>query len=56
MSACAGFLAVNVVLGALWLIRRQRIMPGGPGCSLLCAEVAKQGLARGRRRPRWTEG
>ncbi len=29
MSACAGFLAVNVVLGALWVIRRQRIVPGG---------------------------
>ncbi|KAL4424011.1 hypothetical protein ABPG75_001312 [Micractinium tetrahymenae] len=31
MSACAGFLAVNVVLGALWVIRRQRIVPGSPG-------------------------
>lgn len=28
MSACAGFLAVNVVLGALWIIRRQHPGPG----------------------------
>ncbi|KAL4423523.1 hypothetical protein ABPG77_006546 [Micractinium sp. CCAP 211/92] len=33
MSACAGFLAVNVVLGALWVIRRQRIVPGGPAAA-----------------------
>lgn len=28
MSACAGFLCVNVVLGALWVVRRQRIAAG----------------------------
>ncbi|PRW61507.1 receptor homology transmembrane domain- and RING domain-containing 1-like isoform X1 [Chlorella sorokiniana] len=28
MSACAGFLAVNVVLGALWVMRRQRVAAG----------------------------
>ena len=28
MSACAGFLAVNVVLGALWVMRRQRMAAG----------------------------
>ncbi|EFN56592.1 hypothetical protein CHLNCDRAFT_51582 [Chlorella variabilis] len=34
MSAAAGFLAVNVVLGALWIIRRQHggiVAGGGPG-------------------------
>jgi len=35
MSACAGFLAVNVVLGALWMIRRQRLVTGAcmPGAA-----------------------
>jgi hypothetical protein len=31
MSAAAGFLAVNAVLGALWVVRRRQEMAAGEG-------------------------